>query len=89
VKPWERYLKKTSYCMFGFNYKKEACIWTNAQVNLPACSRLIPCNSSPATGGRNHPEHAQKGFSGTRATPGQNTTNILHRVPVGSVALLT
>jgi len=64
VKPWEGYLKKTSYCMFGFDYKKETCIWTNAQVNLPACSRLTPCNSNRARGGRNHPEHAQKASVG-------------------------
>ena len=89
VAPWERYLKKTSYCMYGFQYKKETAIWTNAQVELPVCSRLTPCDASRASGGRNHPEHAQKGFSGTRATPGQNTTNRLHRVPVELVALLT
>jgi hypothetical protein len=87
VAPWERYLKKTSYCMLGFPYKKETAIWTNAQVNLPACSRLTPCDASRAWGGRNHHEHAQKGVSG-RYTPGQNTTNNLLRVPAGLVALL-
>ena len=64
VATWERYLKKTSYCMFGFPYKKETAIWTNAQVNLPACSRLNPCGESRASGWRNHLEHAQKGISG-------------------------
>jgi hypothetical protein len=88
VASWERYLKKTSYCMFGFPYKKETAIWTNAQVNLPACSRLTPCEFSRSTGGRNHPSHAQKGVSGGY-TPGQTTTNNLHRVPAGLVALLT
>lgn len=89
VAPWQHYLKRTTYCKFGFNYKKETCIWTNATVNLPACSRLTPCECSRASGGRNHPEAAQKGYSGTRSTPGQNTTHVLHRVPAGLVALLT
>ena len=87
VAPWEKYLKKTSYCMFGFPYKKETAIWTNVRVNLPACSRLIPCDASRASGGRSHPSHAQKGVSGGY-TPGQNTTSNLHRVPAGLVALL-
>ncbi len=87
VAPWERYLKKTSYCMFGFPYKKETAIWINTQVNLPACSRLTPCGASRASGGRSHPEHAQKGISGG-FTPGQNFTHNLHRVPAGLVALL-
>jgi len=89
VKPWERYLKKTSCCMFGFNYTKETCIWTNAEVNLPACLRQTPCNYSRATGEPNHPEAAQTDLSGARATQGHNSTHILHRIPAGLVALLT
>ena len=81
MKPWEHLLKRTTYCKFGFQYKKETCIWTNADVNLPACSRLTPCDVSRASGGRKHPSHAQEGFSGTRDTPGQTYTHVLHRVP--------
>ncbi len=88
VAPWAHYLKKTSYCKFGFNYKKDTCIWTNVEVELPTCSRLTPCNASSASGGRKHPETAQKGFSGTRDTLGQNSTHRLHRVPAGLIALL-
>ena len=87
VAPWEHYMKKTSYCMFGFPYKKETAIWTNAKVNLPACSSLTPCDASRTWGGRNHPEHTQKGVSGGY-TPGQNTTNNLQCVHAGLVALL-
>jgi len=64
VTPWERYLKKTSYCVFGFNYNKEAAIRTNVEVILPACSRLNPCDASRVSGGRNRLEHARKGVSG-------------------------
>jgi len=88
VAKWERYLKKTSYCKFGFNYKKDTCIWTNVEVELPTCSRLTPCDASRASGGRKHPETAQKGFSETRETLGQNSTHGLHRVPAGLIALL-
>jgi hypothetical protein len=88
MKRWEHLLKKTSYCKFGTLYKKDTAIWTNARVELPVCSRLTPCDCSRATGGRKHPSHAQKGFSGSRATPGQNTTSNLHRVPAGLVELL-
>jgi hypothetical protein len=88
VASWAHYLKKTSYCKFGFNYKKDTCIWTNVEVELPTCSRLTPCDASRASGGRNHPEAAQKGFSGTRETLGQISTNRLHRVPAGLVKLL-
>ena len=27
VAPWESYLKRTTYCMFGFPYKKETTIY--------------------------------------------------------------
>jgi len=87
VAPWERYLKRTTYCMSGFPYKKKTAIWTNAHVKLPASLRLPPCDASRASGGRNHPEHAQKEVSGGY-TSSQNATNNLHRVPVGLVALL-
>jgi hypothetical protein len=87
VAPWERYLKRATSCMFGFPYKKETAIWANAHVNLPAGPRLTPCDASRASGGRNYTEHDQKGVSGGY-TPGQNTTNNLHRVPAGLVALL-
>ncbi len=85
---WSFYLKRISYCIIGFPYKKETVIWTNAQVNLPACSRPTPCDTSRASGRRNHPGHAQNGFSGSRSIPGQDTTNNLHRISAGLVALL-
>jgi len=87
VAPWERYLKRTTCCMYGFPYKKETAIWTNVDVQLPAYSRLTPCDFSRSTGGRNHPSHAQKGAS-MKTVPGQVATNVLHRVPAGLVALL-
>ncbi len=89
VASWQHYLKRTTYCKIEFNYKKETCIWTNATINLPACSRLTPCECSRASGGRNYPEAAQQVYSGSRSTLGQNTTHVLHRVPAGFVALLT
>ena len=34
----------TSYCRWGFPYRKHTCIWSNIPLELPACTRSTPCD---------------------------------------------
>ena len=78
ISRWEPMRRVTTYCSYGFDYKKETAIWTNSPAKLPRCSRADPCPASRAAGGMRHPSHAQKGPD---SAPGQGTIARLHRVP--------
>lgn len=59
MRPYERYMKTTSYCHWGALYKKPTNVWTNVSVSLPRCTKLTPC-SIRARAGR-HPRTSQQG----------------------------
>ena len=83
MQPLKRFLKPTSYCKFGFNYRGETDIWTNVPVALPHC-RLVPCDEKRLTG--QHTSVKQRGRS-RNGTPG-NTLEDLHRVPLGLIGAI-
>ena len=75
---WER-LVTTSYCSYGFPYRKNTTIATNLLICLRDrcggvgfCSQII---------GSKHRAHAQKGGGG--ATNAYHTRDELHRIPEG------
>jgi hypothetical protein len=75
---WKR-LITTSYCSYGFPYRKTTSIATNLRVfcrgqcgGAGVCSQMI---------GSQHLAHAQKGGGG--ATNAYHTTDELHRIPEG------
>ena len=80
MQPLLKYLKPTTYCVWGFPYKKETDIFTNIEVHLPHC-RLVPCEYFRKHG--RHAETAQRGNS-KNGTPG-NSVERLHRVPHGLI----
>ena len=52
----------TTYCKFGYDYRKETNVWTNANIgNLPRCSFSTPCDHIRRHG--QHPRTAQRGAS--------------------------
>lgn len=83
MQPLKRFLKPTSYCKFGFNYRGETDIWTNVPVSLPHC-RLVPCDQKRRTG--RHAETKQRGPS-RNGTPGNKLAD-LHRVPLGLIGAI-
>ena len=49
----------TSYCRYGYPYRKNTTIWSSLELNLrPPCSHKDPCSSMI---GRRHPKTAQQG----------------------------
>ena len=58
---WEPYRRETTYCKFGFLYRKNTSIWSNTLLlhgGLPMCYKDTPCEHRV---GRRHPTTAQEG----------------------------
>jgi hypothetical protein len=80
---WRRFnfekIVKTSYCSFGFHYKKTTTIaYSGGELVLPICRGVGLC---PSMVGTRHLAHAQKGGGGVMNT--YHTTDELHRIPTG------
>ena len=70
----------TSYCRWGFPYRKHTCIWSNVPLELPACTRSTPCDHVRMNG--HHAAVAQIGTAtihGLRIYGGP--TEVLWKVP--------
>jgi hypothetical protein len=75
---WPR-LVKTSYCAYGFPYRKHTTLATNTAICLrPPCAGAGVCEQMLGT---RHREHAQKGGGGVDGR--YHTTDELHRIPEG------
>ena len=79
---WQRFawprLVKTSYCSWGFPYRKHTSIATNTDLCLRApCGGAGVCEQMR---GARHKEHAQKGGGGW-CEKKYHTTDELHRIP--------
>ena len=74
---WPRVVH-TSYCSYGFPYRKHTTIATNMEdfALRPACGGQGCC---PQMRGRRHLDHAQKGGGGVDDT--YHSRDELHRVP--------
>jgi hypothetical protein len=75
---WPR-LVKTSYCAYGFPYRKNTTIATNTSICL-----LSPCAGAGVCEqmlGKRHREHAQKGGGGVDNA--YHSRDELHRIPEG------
>ena len=80
---WQRFtwprLVKTSYCSYGFPYRKQTTISTNTDLCLlDPCSGARVCEQMRGT---QHLQHAQKGGGGFSNK--YHTRDELHRVPEG------
>ena len=71
---------KTSYCSFGYNYRKNTRIASCFSLDLPSCQGPGRC---PAMIKRRHICHAQKGGGGI--TNRYHTRDELHSIPEGLV----
>ena len=71
---------KTSYCAYGYPYRKNTRLASSFLSDLPSCPGPGKC---PAMVGRLHLEMAQKGGGGY--TNKFHTTDELHRIPEGLV----
>ncbi len=74
------YRTLTSYCCFGYPYRKDTRLATSFTLDLPRCPGKGLC---PSMIGLRHSEHAQRGGGG--ATRRRHTTDELHRIPEGLV----
>ena len=88
VQRWSDYRHNTTYCMYGFDYMKPTCIWTNVDVDLPRCCADSRCPGFIYKNGRSsgfHAASAQKGpsrvLAGEAWSDGMQHTHVLHRVP--------
>jgi len=74
----------TSYCAFGYPYRKDTRLANNFGLSLPRCPGAGVC---PAMIGQRHGEHAQRGDTGARAGPMARckTRDELHTIPPGLV----
>ena len=70
----------TTYCHFGFPYRKATDLWTNIPVELPRCP-LQPCAEFQRFG--HHTHTAQRGSTGT--APGTGSREVAYRVPAALV----
>ena len=68
----------TSYCSFGFAYRKNTRIASNFPLVLPRCPGTGLC---PQMIGKRHKQHAQKGGGGYQ--PCYKSTDTLHKIPEG------
>ena len=68
----------TSYCSFGYPYRKNTNLANNFGLILPVCPGIGQC---PQMIGSRHIEHAQRGSGG--AVPRDHTTDELHTIPEG------
>ena len=71
---------KTSYCAFGYPYRKNTRLASSFLSDLPSCPGPGRC---PAMVGRRHLEMAQRGGGGT--TNRYHTRDELHSIPEGLV----
>jgi hypothetical protein len=75
---WPRVVE-TSYCSYGYPYRKTTKIATNTAICLrPPCAGAGVCEQMRGT---RHLEHAQKGGGGCENT--YHTRDELHRIPEG------
>ena len=93
IERWARHLQLTTYCKWGFEYRKATAIWTNAIIDLPYCCRGDRCSAFLHTGpGKGyHACVAQRGrrvYSNGAVAVGGRTLCRLHRVPEGLVRAL-
>ena len=74
----------TSYCAFGYAYRKDTRLANNFGLTLPRCPGAGTC---PAMIGRRHGEQAQRGDTGSRAGPLARckTRDELHTIPPGLI----
>ena len=85
-KLWKRDVAKsleatiTSYCCYGYNYRKDTKLASNIPLVLPRCPGKGLC---PAMCGTRHKEHAQKGGGGSM--PRYKSRDELHSIPEGLV----
>ena len=70
------YRTLTSYCCFGYPYRKDTRLATSFSLDLPRCPGAGRC---PAMIGNRHTEHAQRGGGG--AVPRLKCADDLNRVP--------
>ena len=85
----------TSYCAFGYNYRKNTRISCSKPLKLPVCGGVGVC---PAMVGSSHLEHAQQGHRGRHKEHAQkggggtlnvyHTRNQLHSIPPGLIELI-
>lgn len=93
IERWARHFHVTTYCKWGFEYRKATAIWTNTTIDLPYCCRGDRCSVFVHTGpGKGyHACVAQRGrrqnSNGVVAIGGR-TLSKLHRVPEGLVKAL-
>jgi hypothetical protein len=78
---WQRFawprLVKTSYCSYGYPYRKHTTLATNTDLCLRSpCGGVGVCEQMRGT---RHLEHAQKGGGGADNT--YHSTDELHRIP--------
>ena len=67
----------TSYCTFGYKYRKNTRLSVNFPLDLPKC----PGPGCPQMIGNKHKQYAQKGCGGSESC--YKSTNTLHRIPEG------
>ena len=60
MRDYERFRTTTSYCMFGYDYRKVTDIWCNIPLKLPNCE-VTPCQYFAEH--NHHKGHAQQGPS--------------------------
>ena len=73
----------TSYCAFGYKYRKNTRIACSRPLSLPMCRGQGKCS---AMIGSRHLEHAQKGGGG--ATNAYHTVDQLHSIPPDLISLI-
>ena len=75
----ERYMNTTSYCKWGFGYKKQTAIWSNIPgLQLPVCDSQTPCAIK-----RKHGRHLMTAQSGDSSdgTPGSGSGEAVYGLP--------
>ena len=77
-------LHTTTYCSFGFPYRKATNIWTNLDVELPRRCKATPCEEMQSFG--HHSFTAQHG--NTHTAVGIGSAQLAHEVPEGLIHLL-
>jgi hypothetical protein len=73
----------TSYCSFGYNYRKNTRIACSKPLSLPKCGGRGECS---AMVGSRHLEHAQKGGGGVNNV--YHTLDQLHTIPPDLISLI-
>ena len=74
----------TSYCCWGFPYRKNTRLASSFALTLPRCPGPGHC---PMMVGRSHLEHAQRGRGGHLGTK-EHSRDELHRIPPGLCAAI-